>query len=245
VPLPVPADRAVVRFARVARRTISEEVRDALLASVREGELRPGALLPPERTLCEQFGVARTSIREAIQGLVSLGCLVKRGNRFYVAERLPGVSFDAEDGRKLRVSELFEVRQVTEVAIARFAALRAEPDERAEIAELAAGFDPLMSLEAFRRQDRRFHAALARACGNTTLRELYAKVLDAVFASGDFASLLDAEGNAEAVRQVITESCHSHRAIAEAVVGGTPEAAAHAAAAHLGDVEKHMIARMF
>jgi GntR family transcriptional repressor for pyruvate dehydrogenase complex len=234
-----------VRFARVTRRTISEEVRDALLTSVREGELRPGAVLPPERTLCDQFGVARTSVREAIQGLVSLGALVKRGNRFYVAERLPGVSFDAEDGRKLRVSELFEVRQVTEVAIARLAALRADDADRDEITELAAGFDPSMTLEAFRRQDRRFHAALARACGNTTLRELYAKVLDAVFASGDFASLLDAEGNAEAVRQVITESCRSHRAIADAIAVGAPDAAARAAAEHLGDVEKHMIARMF
>ncbi|MFE3205188.1 FadR/GntR family transcriptional regulator [Embleya sp. NPDC059237] len=234
-----------IPFAKVARRTISEEVRDALLASVREGDLRPGAQLPPERTLCEQFGVARTSVREAIQGLVSLGCLVKRGNRFHVAERLPGVSFDAADGRKLRVSELFEVRQVTEVAIARLAALRAEPDQRAEIGELAAGFDPSMSLEAFRRQDRRFHAALARACGNTTLRELYAKVLDAVFASGDFASLLAAEGNAEAVRQVIAESCRSHRGIAEAVAAGAPDAAAHAAAEHLGEVERQMTARMF
>ncbi|WP_331767383.1 FCD domain-containing protein [Embleya sp. NBC_00896] len=243
MPLRAPGDR--IRFARVARRTISEEVRDALLASVREGELRPGARLPPERTLCEQFGVARTSVREAIQGLVSLGCLVKRGNRFYVAERLPGVSFDAEDGRKLRVSELFEVRQVTEVAIARLAAIRAEDDERAEITELAAGFDPQMTLEAFRRQDRRFHAALARACGNTTLRELYAKVLDAVFASGDFASLLDAEGNADAVRQVITESCRSHRDIADAVAAGAPDAAARAAAVHLGEVEKQMTARMF
>lgn len=155
------------------------------------------------------------------------------------------MSFDEDDGRKLRVSELFEVRQVTEVAIARLAAIRAAPDERAEISELAAGFDAQMTLEAFRRQDRRFHAALARACGNTTLRELYAKVLDAVFASGDFASLLDAEGNAEAVRQVIAESCRSHRGIAEAVAARAPDAAARAAADHLGEVERQMTARMF
>ena len=37
----------------------------------RRRELPPGAQLPSERDLCEQFGVARTSVREAIQGLVT------------------------------------------------------------------------------------------------------------------------------------------------------------------------------
>ncbi|MEU0991482.1 FCD domain-containing protein [Streptomyces sp. NPDC005953] len=234
-----------IQFAPVSRTTVSEKVRDSLLESIRDGALAPGARFPAERTLCEQFGVARTSVREAVQGLVFLGCVIKRGNRFFVAENLPDVPLGGDDRRKRNISELFEVRQVTEVAIARLAALRASEAERAQIAALAAEFGPGLQLEEFRDLDRRFHLALARACGNPTLHELYRKALDAVFASEDFSSLLDAENNAAAVREVIAESSIAHVRIADAVTSGDPKAAALAAAEHLGEVEKHMIARMF
>jgi DNA-binding FadR family transcriptional regulator len=233
------------RFAPVSRATVSERVRDSLLESIRDGALAPGERFPAERTLCEQFGVARTSVREAVQGLVFLGCVVKRGNRFYVADTLPDVPLGTDDQRKRNVSELFEVRQVMEVAIARLAALRAGEADRAQIRALAAEFGPGMRLEDFRDLDRRFHLALARVCGNPTLHELYRKALDAVFDSGDFSSLLDAENNAAAVREVIAEASLAHVRIAEGVERGDARAAAHAAAVHLAEVEKHMIARMF
>ena len=79
------------RFEPVERQTVTETVRDALLESIRSGALLPGSRLPSERSLCEEFGVARTSVREAIQGLVSLGIITKRANRPYVAEQLPGL----------------------------------------------------------------------------------------------------------------------------------------------------------
>ncbi|MFI6284286.1 FadR/GntR family transcriptional regulator [Streptomyces sp. NPDC051018] len=234
-----------LRFAPVSRATVSEKVRDSLLESIRDGVLAPGARFPAERTLCEQFGVARTSVREAVQGLVFLGCVIKRGNRFFVAESLPDVPLGADDQRKRNVSELFEVRQVMEVAIARLAALRSSEAERAHITALADRFGAGMGLEDFRDLDRRFHLALARACGNPTLHELYRKALDAVFDSEDFSSLLDAEDNAGAVREVIAEASLAHVRIAAGVSGGDARAAALAAADHLGEVEKHMIARMF
>ena len=76
-------------FEPVSRRTISSEIRDRLLEAIRTGELIPGDPLPSERVLCQEFGVARTSVREAIQGLVTAGYLERRGNRPVVAEMLP------------------------------------------------------------------------------------------------------------------------------------------------------------
>jgi GntR family transcriptional regulator, transcriptional repressor for pyruvate dehydrogenase complex len=57
---------ATVRFEPISRRTISEEIRDVLVDKIRSGEMAPGAQLPSERELCDQFGVARTSVREAV-----------------------------------------------------------------------------------------------------------------------------------------------------------------------------------
>ncbi|GAA5058362.1 GntR family transcriptional repressor for pyruvate dehydrogenase complex [Thermocatellispora tengchongensis] len=229
------------RFGPVTRRMVSEEVRDALLESIESGALAPGAQLPSERALCEDFGVARTSVREAVRSLVALGRVHKVGNRFHVVEQLPGLSVDP---RKSRVRELFECRRVIEVSIARFAAERAGPREREELMRIAAIFSEDMELEEFRHADRLFHGAIARCCGNPTLRELYGKVLEGVFASEEFRTLLDSSSNAAAVRDVIAESCLAHRRIAEAIRDGDPDIAAQNTERHLDEVEQSMIDRM-
>jgi DNA-binding FadR family transcriptional regulator len=232
-----------LHFEPVARRTVSEEIREALLESMRGGALAPGMLLPSERELCEQFGVARTSVREAIQGLVTLGLLEKRGNRSYVIEHLPAVNFDS-DGRKRRVRELFEVRQVVEVPIARIAADRASPDDRSEIVRLAERFSDDMVLDEFRSLDRAFHSAIARASGNEVLTELYNKVLDTLFYSEEFDELLNAVENRAAVREIIRGASRGHRAIAAGIAEGNWSRAVEAAERHLKYVEDQMISRM-
>jgi GntR family transcriptional repressor for pyruvate dehydrogenase complex len=234
----------LVRFDRVERRTVTEEVRDAIAVRIETGDLPPGSQLPSERDLCEQFAVARTSVREAIHGLVSIGLLERRGNRCYVVERLRNVRFDAVDGRKQRVRELFEVRQVVEVPIARLAAIRATPEQREELVRMAAAFRPTMPLEEFRRLDRAFHSAVARACGNATLAELYGKVMESLFASADFNELLSSRTNRRAVREVIRAAIAAHARIAEAISSGESAEAMVVAEGHLEQVEDQMISRM-
>ncbi|MCG5217642.1 FCD domain-containing protein [Streptosporangium soli] len=229
------------RFGPVARRMVSEEIRDTLLESIESGELPPGTQLPSERALCQDFGVARTSVREAVQSLIALGRIHKIGNRFHVTEQLPGVTVDP---RKSRVRELFECRRVIEVSIARLAASRASDTERDELVKTADAFVEGMPLEDFRRSDRLFHWAIARSCGNPTLQELYGKVLDGVFASEEFRTLLDSSTNAQAVRDVIAQACNAHRRIAEAIKRGDEDGAAKSAESHLNEVEHSMIARM-
>lgn len=232
------------RFDPVSRRTVSVEIREALADSIRTGALSPGTQLPSERSLCEEFGVARTSVREAIQGLVSLGMIEKRGNRSYVTEHLPGVGLNGEDSRKRHVHELFEVRRVVEIPIARLAAERASEEDQSALVEIAAGFSARMPLETFRAQDRAFHWAVARACGNELLAELYGKVLESLFRSDEFDTLLSASSNSKVVRQIIKEASRAHQLIADAISRRDPDAVVAAAETHLGQVEGHIIGRM-
>ena len=201
----------------MTRRTVSAEIRQRLADAIHSGQLAPGTQLPAERVLCQEFGVARTSVREAIQGLVIAGYLERRGNRSVVAEHLPAINFTGDD-RKAHVKQLFEVRQVIEPAIAEMAARRATDAERAEIGQIAAR--NTRNLVEFREIDRSFHAALARACGNPLLNEVHAKALAALFGSGEFESLLYAEVNRAEVIEIIDSSTEAHRAIADAVVKG-------------------------
>jgi GntR family transcriptional repressor for pyruvate dehydrogenase complex len=228
-------------FDPVTRRTISAEIRQRLADAIHSGQLAPGTPLPAERVLCQEFGVARTSVREAIQGLVIAGYLERRGNRSVVAERLPAINFTGDD-RKALVTQLFEVRQVIEPAIVEMAARRATDAERAEIGQIAAR--TTRTLVEFREIDRAFHAALARACGNPLLNEVHAKALAALFGSGEFESLLYAEVNRAEVIEIIDSSTEAHRAIADAVVKGHSRKAAAAVVAHLDDVERRMVERL-
>jgi DNA-binding FadR family transcriptional regulator len=230
------------QFEAISRRTVAEGVREALLDNIRNGSLPPGSQLPSERVLCEQFVVARTSVREAIQGLASLGLVERRGNRLHVAEHLPGVVFS--DDRKRSVTHVFEVRRLVEVPMAELAARRAQPATRAAIAELGGTFRTDMPLDEFRRRDREFHATIAAACGNPALAELHAKVLDTLFKSTDFDSLLTASHNAAIVRQIIDEATEAHRLIGEGIRRGSVPQVRRAAEAHLNQVEVLMVAQM-
>jgi GntR family transcriptional regulator, transcriptional repressor for pyruvate dehydrogenase complex len=230
-------------FAPVQRRTVSSEIRAQLLEAIRTGELQPGSPVPAERQLCEQFGVARTSVREAIQGLTASGYLERRGNRPVVAERMPEIRLTGEsatlDQRKALVRQLFEVRRTIEPTMSELAARRATAEERADIAELAARTS--VGLDEFRTIDRAFHTAISRACGNPLLQEVYGKTLGALFDSGELASLLYAEINRREVGDIIASSTAAHRAIAEALVAGRRKATVSAVQAHLDDVERRMI----
>ena len=228
-------------FDPVARVTVSAEIRQRLADAIHTGQLAPGTPLPAERVLCQEFGVARTSVREAIQGLVIAGYIERRGNRSVVAERLPDVNFTGDD-RKTLVTQLFEVRQVIEPAIADFAARRATDEQRDEIADIASQMTT--DLEVFRELDHRFHSALARACGNPLLNEVHSKALAALFRSGDLASLLYAEVNRSEVTDIVTSSLVAHQAIADAVVKGHTRKAVSAVVAHLDDVERRMVERL-
>jgi GntR family transcriptional repressor for pyruvate dehydrogenase complex len=228
-------------FHPVSRQTVSAEIRQRIADAIESGKFAPGEPLPAERVLCLEFGVARTSVREAIQGLVIAGYVERRGNRSVVAERLPDVNFTGDD-RKALVTQLFEVRQVIEPAIVEMATRRATDEQRAEIASIAA--TNTKQVEHFRELDHQFHSALARACGNPLLNEVHSKALASLFGSGDMASLLYAEVNRAEVGEIISSSLAAHRAIAEAVVRGHSRKAVAAVVAHLDDVERRMVERL-
>ena len=55
------------------RRTLSQQVREEILAGIASGRWKPGDYLPTQEELIAIFGVSRTPIREAMQSLSTLG----------------------------------------------------------------------------------------------------------------------------------------------------------------------------
>ena len=233
-------------FEPITRQTVTELVRAQLVERIASGELAPGVALPAERTLSEQFGVARTSVREAMQGLMSLGLVQRQGNRVHVVEHLPTIAIsdpiDARaDSRKAFVRQLFETRRVLELPIFELASERATDEQREDIRRVASEFWVGMPLPEFRKLDRKFHTTITAACGNPLLMEVYGKVVDALFRSGEFESLLYDEANRARVDQLVERSVREHHEIAVAFLRGNPVAVLCASERHLANVESHIV----
>jgi DNA-binding FadR family transcriptional regulator len=154
-----------------------------------------------------------------------------------VAECLPEVHFGGDD-RAALVAQLFELRHVIEPAIVEMAARRATEVQRVEIIEIASR--SATTLDEFRVIDREFHAALARSCGNASLKEVHSKAMSTLFGSGELAAVLDATLSAADIAELIETSAAAHRSIADAVAKCHPRKAMAAAVTHLDDVERRM-----
>lgn len=61
-----------------SRPTRAESVRDSLLSDLRARKYAMGEKLPNESELAQRFDVSRATIREAVQGLLEIGCLSRK-----------------------------------------------------------------------------------------------------------------------------------------------------------------------
>jgi len=159
-------------FAPVRSTTAFEETLERLGTAIKLGLLPPGTRLPAERELCEQLGIARSTLRQALTALVQSGYLVAirgRGGGTFVAERPPVAEAPTEE---LLASwrDLLDQRLAVELGVALLAAERAQPEALPPLRELVATMDDrLDDFSAYRQADVRFHMELAEATGSPRL----------------------------------------------------------------------------
>jgi len=162
---------------QIEKKRLTDQIVEQLVMLIRRGKLKVGEKLPPECELIKQFGVGRSSLREAIGALLLTGVLTSRPWRgTYVS-----VSSDKFFSRTLgwrikagseKVEELIEARIILEQAIVGLAAKRAE---KVDIAEIRHYHDLMKSTGKDKRKstqvqaDLSFHFALAKTSHNATL----------------------------------------------------------------------------
>ena len=167
------------RFRQASRTSISQDVLDQLLAEIREGRIKPGEQLPSERQLMEAFAVGRSTVREAVQGLVTLGLVTSRQGRGAIVNTQAASPFttlrrnvDLEQLNKRALLDLFDVREALEVKAAEFAALRATADDIAELERQHKAVErEVRAGRVYFRQNALFHKAIASAAHNPVLAE--------------------------------------------------------------------------
>jgi GntR family transcriptional repressor for pyruvate dehydrogenase complex len=219
---------------------------------IRDGTLKVGTRLPPERDLVQQFGASRASVREALSALEMLGLIECRGGQgnFIKADGSDGTI----DGEMLRTLlhdhdpyEIFEARLEMEPALAALASERATAEERerlsghvARLRELGrrilAEADGSPAIEEYMEEDRRFHLEIARAAHNHVLFTVFAGV-NLMMNETHWKTM---KGKALQDPANVETYTMEHAAILEAILARDAKAAEREARAHLSMLKKNL-----
>src|SRR5438309_10955436 len=155
-----------------SRAGVPAAVFEQLLGYIVGGEWKEGQRILPERELCQQLGVARPSLREALKALEIMGLVDSRvGAGTFVRKRADFLSrpllWAIAGSSSAGAHELVESRLVLEGELAGFAAERAT---EADLNDIKQG---LHSLDAKPNEvlefDLKFHLAIAVASHNQVL----------------------------------------------------------------------------
>lgn len=153
-------DLRVGRDALTLRELTTGKLRDAILSL----RFKPGEHLV-ERVLCEQTGVSRSCLREALQHLESEGLIERRGGRgVFVA------SITVEEAR-----QIYEVRAALEPEIGRLFSERATEDHINELFDSVEALSAAMAahdIQGYVKALDRFYETLCAGSGNLVARRI-------------------------------------------------------------------------
>lgn len=196
-----------------------------LQADITSGRWPVNSRIPTESELAAEFGVGRSTIREAVRSLAHLGMLEPApGRGTFVRSLNPVRGVLADFAASHSWSDLLAVRKALEVQAAALAAQQADDAALERLRAAHAGdADDDGSVERGRTPGQ-FHSLLVEGSGNRLLAELYAALVGAL--RGGIASGAVVSGQDAAQRR------GDHAAMLAAIEARNPVAAAALASSH-------------
>jgi DNA-binding GntR family transcriptional regulator len=200
-----------------AQEALVESLRDRILS----GEFVPGAPLS-DVELASAYGVARPTLRAAVQELVHEGLMRREPRRRACVPRLT-----VED-----IRDLFYVRVPLELrAVEAIAGRVSVLDAAIQAVEHFERLSPESSWRDVVDADMRFHTALIAATGSARLQRVYASLQAEI-------RLARAQLRVETVTMLADE----HRRLLTTIIEGPPSAALQAMQEHLQRAETDLVA---
>jgi GntR family galactonate operon transcriptional repressor len=225
-----------MRESNVAPKRLHEQVMRAITERIVTGEWAAGASLPSEAELCVQFGVSRSSVREALRVLAEKGLIEVRhglGTRVNPTERWDFLDALVLSVRRQHpttamvgmIRDLIEARRIVECEVAALAAERATHADLEWLHQALQGMrHSVNDSTAFAEADFDFHRALLE----TTRNRVLIRMADPI------RELLEYSLQAtDSVADSLSRALADHEALFDAVKAHDPEAARAAMRAHL------------
>lgn len=215
---------------------VHETVMDWVTEELKSGKLNIGDHLPSERALSETLGVSRSSLREALRVLESLGTISTatgsgpRSGTIITASPSQALSLSLTlqlATKQAAHKDVFEARQLLEG----WSALHSSPkrgDWEAAEKLLNTMDDPSLSIEQFLKLDAEFHVVLSHSAENPLISTLMDALRSSVYEHTLNRSLALPDWAKTAARLQ-----KEHRAILQAFRSGEAELAAQLIHQHI------------
>jgi GntR family transcriptional regulator, transcriptional repressor for pyruvate dehydrogenase complex len=202
-----------------------------LQQSIAQGELKPGSLLPSERELASKLWVSRSSVREALSILETLGFVsIEPGRR----ARVLGQSGEPDKrltrwqyASKFNENDVYELRLVLEPRAARHAAEKMTPRTLADLTACLATMKDFIrkgDLLSAAHEDFRFHDIIVSLSGNRLFKEIHNMNRDVI---------LESQKLPLARHKRLWEPAQEHSRILEAFDQRDPDGAAYLMQLHI------------
>ena len=222
----------------IVKVSLNQYVVNAVIESIRTGELQLGDKLPSESQLCQRFDVGRHVVREALRRLQEMSIVrTEPGLGTFVCSEAPDtlgpqatslLLFGSVTGK-----ELFEFRMAIETYAARFAAFRATEENIKNMENcleiMRASKDSEEENIEFLEANFRVHNEVIKASGNQMYIVLYNTMndmLDELIKTAPYSV------------ESSNFSYESHKKIYEAIKAKDPEMASQASLEHLLTLRK-------
>ena len=210
------------------KKTLGQQTEDKLMKYILDNQIAIGEKIPNEFELTEIFNVGRSTIREAVKGLVSRGILeVRRGDGTYVISTVymenDVLGFGQIKDRYQLALDLFDVRLMIEPEIVTWACRKATKEQIIKLRELCNEVEMLYKQgHNHIQKDIEFHSYLAKISGNMVVERLIPVINTSVVI---FANIT--------YRSLMQETLETHRAIVTSIERKDPVGAKCAMSMHL------------
>lgn len=166
------------------RTALAEQAVAVLQMRIERGDWAVGERLPPEQQLATSLGIGRSTVREAIRSLVSMGLVQSRhgAGTFVQAHEAPEINLSHRLARA-SLLDVYEVRQGLELQAAPLAAERRTEEDLQRINEALRRRKRarrLGRMQAWVDADIDFHQAVVDAAHNSVLSDVYRAFLGAL-----------------------------------------------------------------
>jgi GntR family transcriptional repressor for pyruvate dehydrogenase complex len=216
----------------LARPSIPDEIAERITGLIANGTLRPGDRLPSEPELARQVQVGRTSLREALRKLATLGVIeIVRGKGTFIREAPADnpmtqlVRWSATEG--FATTEVLEARISLEATAVGLACARATAEDLEELDQFCAAHDEAEEggdRDTLVKTDEKVHDALVGAGHNPVLLRMHRSLVP---------ELAEFRRHTVALRYSPERTGHGHATIVDAIRRHDPAAARRAVVNHL------------
>jgi DNA-binding FadR family transcriptional regulator len=221
-------------------RLVANDIASALKKRIDAGEWTEQGRIPPERTLADEFGAARNTVRRAVGLLEQNGTVVRQIGRgtFLAAANANSLSAAITRMEGTSPADMMEIRQLLEPTAAAFAATNASVGELNAVRQAHEAASAAIEMPDFEHWDAEFHHRIFACSRNEFLKEIHNLMRILRNQSPWFE--MKKRSFSEERRQIY---CSEHQAIVDALVSRDREGARQAMLSHLQTVERNLLGR--